>query len=127
MTWSYSGDPDESPLDEARFLLGDTDEEDPLITNEEINYTLKHNKVTYTACAVCCDTLARKYSREIASQMGSGSLQVQAQQRAEAFTKRAAELRAMVISKVPAYSVGSDPSVDRPATFKRGMMENHNG
>lgn len=120
--WTYSGNPSDSSLDEARFLIGDTDEADPLISDEELNYVISHNKVMYSACAICCETLARKFSREIASQMGSGALQVQAQQRAEAFAKRAVELRAMIMQRTPAYSVGSDPTVDRPAVFKRGMM-----
>ena len=38
MTWSYSGDPANSTNDSIRFLIGDTDTNDRLITNEEIAY-----------------------------------------------------------------------------------------
>jgi hypothetical protein len=39
--WSYSGDPRKSPLDEVRFLIGDTDEKKPwTLLDGEINYAL---------------------------------------------------------------------------------------
>ena len=40
MSWSYSGNPADSALDKVRFLIGDTDTTDQLLTNEEINYTI---------------------------------------------------------------------------------------
>jgi hypothetical protein len=33
MTWSYSGDPSSSSTDAVRFLVGDTDTNDQLISN----------------------------------------------------------------------------------------------
>lgn len=38
MSWSYSGDPSDSPLDAVRFYLQDTSEDEPLMQNEEIEY-----------------------------------------------------------------------------------------
>ena len=40
MTWSYSGDPSASSLDEVRFLVGDTDSTEQLVQNEEIAYAI---------------------------------------------------------------------------------------
>lgn len=39
--WSYSGDPTASPLDEVRFLCGDTNPDAKLVSDDEINYALK--------------------------------------------------------------------------------------
>ena len=36
MAWTYSGDPSSSARDAIRFLVGDTDTNDQLVTNEEI-------------------------------------------------------------------------------------------
>ena len=43
MSFSYSGDPMSSPLDECRFLLGDTNEASPILKDEEINYIIKQS------------------------------------------------------------------------------------
>lgn len=38
--WSYSGNPLDNPRDQVRFLVGDTDQSDPLFQDGEINYLL---------------------------------------------------------------------------------------
>jgi hypothetical protein len=38
MSWNYSGDPSDSPLDAVRFYLQDTDSTDPQMQDEEIEY-----------------------------------------------------------------------------------------
>jgi len=43
VTWTYSGNPAASPLDEARFLIGDTDTNEQLLQDEEILYRLGQN------------------------------------------------------------------------------------
>ncbi len=41
MSWTYSGNPTASALDEVRFLITDTDQTKPYtLSNEEINYAL---------------------------------------------------------------------------------------
>lgn len=40
MTWTYSGDPSTSDLDQVRFLCGDTDPAYSFLSDEEINYLL---------------------------------------------------------------------------------------
>jgi hypothetical protein len=40
MSFSYSGDPSSSKLDECRFLLGDINAASPIMQDEEINYII---------------------------------------------------------------------------------------
>lgn len=40
MSYSYSGDPSASALDAARFLIGDTDANAPIMQDEEIQYII---------------------------------------------------------------------------------------
>ena len=40
MSWSYSGNPSSSQLDELRFRIGDTDSTDPQLQNEELQYII---------------------------------------------------------------------------------------
>lgn len=40
MSFSYSGNPSDSELDAARFLIGDTDASSPIMQDEEIQYII---------------------------------------------------------------------------------------
>ena len=40
MSWTYSGNPADSPIDECRFLIGDTNEDEPIMQDEEIQYII---------------------------------------------------------------------------------------
>ena len=52
MSWTYSGNPANSQVDECRFLLGDTNESAPIMQDEEIQYIIdtygsNENQVLY--------------------------------------------------------------------------------
>ena len=51
MSWNYSGNPADSPLDYYRFKIGDTDQYEQLMTDEEINYCIlkfnDENRILY--------------------------------------------------------------------------------
>ena len=49
MTWTYSGDPATNARDSIRFLVGDTDTNDQLVSDEEIAWT--NSQVTGTDTA----------------------------------------------------------------------------
>ena len=71
MSWTYSGDPSSCPKDEVRYLVGDTKEDDPLLSDEEILYTIKKsNDVIVTAALKCCDAILAALAREIESSVG---------------------------------------------------------
>lgn len=64
--FSYSGDPADSELDEARFLVQDTDPSLPLLTDTEVTYLLnkwlpEYGSVTYVA-ALAASVISRKYA-----------------------------------------------------------------
>ena len=73
MTWSYSGDPSTSELDEYRFLIGDTNPSEPLLQNEEITYVLNittsFNLRMYKLYNAIVDNLARAIKRSLGPQM----------------------------------------------------------
>mgnify|MGYP003118570883 CR=1 FL=1 len=71
MTWTYSGDPDSTALDAIRFLIGDTDTNDQLLSNEEISWVNSEasgsstaTTALYDAAMRCCLTIASKLARE---------------------------------------------------------------
>lgn len=81
MGWTYSGDPSSSAQDEVRFLIGDTDQDEQLLTDEEIAYTIQVYPddgtaySNYRAAAECARSLSAKFARLVNKTVGSLSLQ----------------------------------------------------
>lgn len=90
--WNYSGDPNYNSRDAVRFLIGDTNSADPLMTDGEIGYLVATERTTRLAAAAGCRALAAKFSRQADKEVDD--LKIKASQRAAAYAKRAAELTA---------------------------------
>lgn len=65
MTWTYSGDPATDDKDAVRFLVGDTDTDDQLISDEEITYLLNEHGGVMLAAIGAAEQLAYKFAREV--------------------------------------------------------------
>lgn len=74
MTWSYSGDPGDSALDEIRFLIQDTDTNDQLLSNEEITYLYDAYGDAYSAAVACVVALIATASRSVEESKKVGDL-----------------------------------------------------
>lgn len=62
MTFTYCS-PKDSDKDAVRFRIGDTDSNDPLLQDEEIEYLLENEGGAKRAAAVAALTISAKYSR----------------------------------------------------------------
>lgn len=98
MTWTYSGNPADSARDSVRFLVGDTDTNDQLITDEEIAWT--NQQVTgsatstddlYTTAYRVMLAIASKFSR-LADQ-AIGTMRVNLSQKADNARTQAEQIR----------------------------------
>jgi hypothetical protein len=69
MSWNYSGDPSDSALDEVRFYVQDTDRDDPLISDEEIEFLIARWSPIYGSnimvASMVAEAIAAKFAREI--------------------------------------------------------------
>jgi len=65
MTWTYSGNPGASGLDEVRFLIQDTDSSDQFLSNEEITYLIDSYEDPYSAAVAAVVSLIGKASRAV--------------------------------------------------------------
>ena len=95
MTFSYSGDPSSSALDEIRFLVGDVDSTDALLQNEEIAYAIAswdpiHKSNIFTA-SVVASMIAAKFAREVTVSADGVSIQMSELQ--QKFQTLASDLR----------------------------------
>lgn len=74
MTWTYSGDPAASALDQVRFTIGDTDTNDQQLNNAEINYLISARGSAALAAPYAAEAIAAKLARESDSSKSVGDL-----------------------------------------------------
>ena len=141
MTWTYSGDPSSNARDAIRFLVGDTDTTDQLLSDEEIAWvnteasgSATGTTALYDAAHRCCLTIASKMSREADKQIGD--LSVSLSQRAKAYRDQAATMKELSGREggVPVPYAGgitiSDKEIDAEnpdlfrGRFRSGQFEN---
>jgi len=94
MVWSYTQDPQNVPVDAVRLLVGDTDTDDQLIQNEEIEFALSiQADNVYLAAADVADMLSARFTRSVS--LSVEGLSAQFERRAVAFAELAMRLRQM--------------------------------
>ena len=96
MAWTYSFDLANDPTDEVHFLVGDTDVNDPLVQNEEIDYLLtlfpkQTGLPAWLAAAAAAEAISGRFARKMDTTIGS--LHKAAQQQYEHYVALAAQLR----------------------------------
>lgn len=134
MSWTYVS-PANSPKDEVRFLIGDTDTADQLLQDEEIQFLLDtwltvHGTTFYVA-AIACETIAAKLAREISYSADGVSVSLSELQ--QKFLAQAERLRAqhreLLVGGSPdvgGISLYEEPNADvAPLIFGTGMGDNH--
>lgn len=109
MAWTYSGNPATSGRDEIRFLVGDTDQEDQLLLDGEIDYILTvyprvSGTANYRAAAVAARSIAGKFSKAVDKTVGSLSLN--ASRKAQAFNELADKFDEQALTGVGQAAVG---------------------
>ena len=118
MSWSYSGDPSASIVDKYRFLIGDTDPDEPVMQNEEIEYLANQaNGNDNLASYLLFTQAATIYARDIKRSLGPQAEDPSA--RLKYFSAKADEYKNKL------YAAGlSLPKYDAPKIFMKGMDNN---
>ena len=118
MSWSYSGDPSSSQLDECRFLIGDTDEASPILQDEEIKYIIESAKGNQLRLKyMLFKQAATRFSRDIKRTLGPQSEDPTG--RLNYYREQAASYKKMLTA-----SGISLPSYEYPQVFHKGMHNN---
>lgn len=124
MTWTYSGDPASSPLDEVRFLLGDTAQTVQSLSDQEINWLLAQQDPanTYWAAADAAEMLSTKYVRLSGTMKKVGDLELQTDYAAQAAGYKA--LAQKLLRGRTEFSIGAPVMGDTTCRqFSIGMMD----
>lgn len=135
MTWSYSGSPGDSTLDEIRFLIQDTDTDDQLLSNEEITYLADAYGDAYSAAVAAVGVLIAKASKvvEESKTVGDLSLSVKSGARLAQWQALMESLKAERFRRYPAAPVVNENSLlstaeraveDEGSDFVVGQMDN---
>ena len=103
MSWSYD-DGMSSDKDRVRFLIGDTDSADPILSDGEVLYALDEEGGVRAAAAFCCDAIAAKYAR--LADISEGQLSISYSQRYGHYTAKATQLRSRVAVLAPPTAGG---------------------
>lgn len=121
MSWTYSGDPSTSQLDEIRFIIGDTNVNAPIMQNEEIEYLIAEygaarNTLLYQVFSRTATLFARDIKRSLGPQAEDPTARL-------TFFKEQADFY-----KSKLNSAGlSLPSYAYPKVFGKGMQNNPPG
>lgn len=102
--WSYTADPSTNPIDAVRMEIGDTDQADPQLQDEEIGYMLSQNGTPLWAAVSCCSALAAKYARQADKRLGKTA--ISAGQRMQHYLDLEKLLRRRAVSMVTPYAGG---------------------
>ncbi len=94
MTWSYSGNPATSDRDKVRFLVFDTDTNEQLINNEEVDWLLTEQTNVYMAAANAAEAIAAKFAKDITR--NAVGLSASVGNRASFYLELADKLRAQI-------------------------------
>lgn len=70
MAWEYSGNPASSDKDKYRFLLSDTDSEEPILQDEEVQFILDEYKEYYERLYMLFDMATKRFARQIETKVG---------------------------------------------------------
>lgn len=118
MSFSYSGNPSASPVDEARFLLGDTDASSPIMQDEEIQYIIDtYEAGTNTFKYQLFNRAATLFARDIKRSLGPQS--EDPTNRLNYYKEQADYYKSLV-----AIGGVSAPKYSYPKTFRKGMLSN---
>ena len=130
MTWTYTPD-FTAQRDRVRFLVGDTNTADQLVSDEEIQYMGTIEGSDFSVAAGCCEAIAGVLGRKV--DMTEGKLSIKLSQRSKGYMDRAARLRARAALEAVPFSGGAsvadkiaaNADSDRiPPAFWRGQLDN---
>lgn len=133
MSFTYTADPANTPLDAVRLLIGDVDESEAQLQDNEIEWLLDiwaGKGSLYYVASMAAEAIAAKYSREVtvsadSQSVGMGELQQKYQSLADRLMVLHQQLLAGGLVDAGGVTIGEQPDQTvRPLAFGRGMHDN---
>ena len=130
MTWTYI-DTLATNRDRIRFLIGDTDTNNQLLSDDEIVWVVTQEENVYGAAATACRAIAGKLAREISRSSEGFSKSLSDQYRHYTELAETLDAKRGMTYAIPSFPAGSIDSKDALVEdtdiprydFKRGMND----
>jgi hypothetical protein len=122
MTWTYGNDPTANAdgsynIDLVRLLIGDTDTNHQLLTDEELDFFISQQNNYYIAAAMAAETLVAKFAPSTQEKLGDWEGAYQ--QRYDHFVGLGKELRRKAARNLKIWVGGIQPAEDEADEHKR--------
>ena len=133
MTFSYDESDLATELNKIRLYVGDVEELDPLLHDEEIALVQTDFTSFFRRCAECCRLICTKLIRRVDGKLGnltekSSLLYDRYSERAVAFDSKSSSsypwIGTLYVADKEAIEDGQDDGTLIPAKFKKGQMDN---
>ena len=109
-TWSYNAsDVATNEVDAIRLEVADTDPNNWLLANEEIQYAIDQERNTWSAAARCAEMISRLFLRKADVRLGR-SMQITYTKAAEQYLAMAKSLRQKALGTTPPFVGGMSVS-----------------
>lgn len=120
MNWTFTDNPSESSIDALRLAVGDTTQEDPRLSDEQVNYFLSvYPASPNLAAALAAEAIAAKYASMLP--LSVGDLDNAPHLKVEYYLKLASLLRSRVTIEEASESIVASPGYSSDA-FGRGAI-----
>jgi len=126
VTWTYSGNPASSTRDLVRFLIADTDIDDQLLSNEELDYLVTTWTDPFASAIAAVRQLIAQAARSYTESrtVGSTTISENPQQRVDQWMRLLGSLQSQRATQFPAFPVVNAnaivPTVDKDKTDEAG-------
>jgi len=121
MTWTYNSSVS-TDRDKIRLLIGDTDTNDQLLSDEEISFVIAEQPNVYYAAAQCCETIAGKFGRDVSTTLEG--LSIAKRQRFENYLNMAETLRVTAMRVKPGKPFAAAIDKDDRDAYSHKEMTN---
>lgn len=132
-SWTYSENPGTSTRDAVRFAIGDTDAQDPLLWDEEIDFAIAEHGTVLGASQACVRAIVAKLAKEMDRTVGA--LSASFSQRHEHYKELLVTISSQVSESLGAPYAGGISTTDKQAQrsdqdhdelryVTKGMMDN---
>jgi hypothetical protein len=114
MTWTYSGDPSTGNKDAVRFQIGDTDTNEQLLQDEEINYVLANEGGSVLQAAhFAVQGIVAKLAKKVDVTDKSSAMAIRRSQKFDQYRELLASLRKKIAIHKGAPYLGGESVSDK--------------
>lgn len=110
---TYTNNPGGNQRDEVRFIVGDTDNDDLVLSDQEIQYLLTQHRHPRLAAVYAAEAITAFYARQVDSEIDQ--IRIIASQRWDHYNKLALKLRREAGMLVAAPYAGGISKLDKEA------------